>query len=61
MGVVVVVAAALVAAGREATDLRFVSVCLAIPCACAGYYKRPDYKVAYVYLENTWTPPAGNE
>jgi ribosomal protein L23 len=26
-----------------------------------GYFKRPDYKVAYVYLENPWTPPAGNE
>lgn len=23
----------------------------------AGYYKRPDYKVAFVYLENPWTVP----
>eukprot|EP00802_Teleaulax_amphioxeia_P033841 Tamp_39341.p1 GENE.Tamp_39341~~Tamp_39341.p1 ORF type:complete len:126 (+),score=40.10 Tamp_39341:37-378(+) len=22
-----------------------------------GYYKRPDYKVAFVYLENPWTVP----
>jgi len=26
-----------------------------------GYYKRPDYKVAYVYLEEPWTPPTGNK
>ena len=26
-----------------------------------GYYKRPDYKVAYIYLENKWAPPAGNQ
>ena len=26
-----------------------------------GYYKRPDYKVAYIYLENKWAPPTGNQ